>query len=87
MRDHAAAGEPVAMTNPLRLRITVRGRLSTRLAAAFSGLRSVDRAGYTDLIGDAVDQAQVHGALNHVRDLGLSIDSIALERTPPEPDR
>jgi hypothetical protein len=68
------------MTRRLRLRISIHGRLSTRLAAAFEGLGTVRRPGHTDLVGEVADQAQLHGVLGRVRDLGLAIDAVTVER-------
>ena len=72
------------MAAPLRLRITLQGRLSDRLAAAFPGLKAFSRHGHTDLVGDVADQAEFHGLLARVRDLGLAIDSATVERVENE---
>ena len=77
MRTHA--GEPdraVEMKSRLDIRIRVRGRLSPRLAGAFDGMRLVRCNGGTELVGEVVDQTQVHGLLARVRDLGLELDSV-----------
>jgi hypothetical protein len=66
------------------IRIVVRGRLSTRLAGAFDGLTVVPCAGTTELRGDVVDQAQVHGLLARIRDLGIELESVTVsERHTP----
>lgn len=54
-------------------RITVRGRLSERFAAAFDGMRAEPVRGGTMLVGHVVDQSQLYGLLNHLRDLGLEL--------------
>jgi hypothetical protein len=64
------------MKPALTIRITVRGRLSERLAAAFDGMTLRSRNGATELVGDVVDQAQLHGLLTRIRDLGLELDSV-----------
>jgi hypothetical protein len=64
------------MTSTLRIRITVRGRLSQRLARAFDGLALVPQAGATELAGEVADQAQLHGVLTRIRDLGLELQSV-----------
>ena len=60
------------------IRITVRGRLSNRLAAAFDGMTPVRRTGATELIGEIADQAQLHGLLARIRDLGLDLESVSV---------
>ena len=65
------------------VRIRVRGRLSERLAAAFDGMTLVRRSGATELVGELVDQAQLHGLLTRVRDLGLELESVSV-LCPPE---
>ena len=64
------------MNSTLRIRITVRGRLGGRLAAAFDGMTLVRHPGATELVGEVVDQAQLHGLLARVRDLGLELESV-----------
>lgn len=66
------------MKSALRIRITVRGRLSQRLAAAFDGLALVPHTGVTELAGEVVDQAQLYGVLTRVRDLGLKLESVTV---------
>ena len=63
--------------------ITVRGRLSERFAAAFDGMTLVRRSGATELVGELVDQAQLHGLLTRIRDLGLELESVHV-LPPPE---
>ena len=67
------------MSSTRRIRITVRGRLSDRLAAAFGGLTFVRRTGATELAGEVVDQAQLHGLLSRIRDLGLELESVTVD--------
>ena len=62
------------------IRITVRGRLSNRLAAAFDGLTLVRRTGATELVGEITDQAQLHGVLRRIRDLGLELQSVTVTK-------
>jgi len=66
------------------IRIVVRGRLSARLAGAFDGLTLVRGDGTTEMRGDVVDQAQVHGLLARIRDLGIELESVTVsERHTP----
>lgn len=66
------------MTSAQTVRITVRGQLSDRLATAFDGMALERRAGSTDLVGAVADQAQLHGLLGRIRDLGLELASICV---------
>jgi hypothetical protein len=73
----------VDMQSTRTVRIRVRGRLSERLAGAFDGVTFVRRGGATELVGDMVDQAQLHGLLTRIRDLGLELESVHV-LSPPE---
>jgi hypothetical protein len=70
------------MNETLSIRITVRGRLSRRLTAAFDGLTLVRSRGTTELVGDVADQAQLHGLLSRIRDLGLELESVVVSAEP-----
>jgi hypothetical protein len=71
------------MKSTLRIRITVRGRLSQRFAGAFDGLTLVQRTGATELVGEVVDQAQLYGLLTRLRDLGLELQSVTVADDDP----
>jgi hypothetical protein len=64
---------------PARYRITVRVRLTKRLASAFEGLDLEPGTGQTALIGEIRDQSHLYGVLDLVRELGL--DLVSVERT------
>jgi hypothetical protein len=64
------------MAQPVR--ITVRGRLSPRLAGAFEGMAPRHRRGHTDLVGEIADQAQLYGLLSRIRDLGLELENVTV---------
>jgi hypothetical protein len=66
------------MNTARSIRITIRGRLSHRLAAAFDGMTLVPCTGATELVGDIADQAQLHGLLSRIRDLGLELQSLTV---------
>jgi hypothetical protein len=68
-----------------RVRITVRGRLSPRLASAFDGMTPRYRRGHTDLVGQIADQAQLHGLLSRIRDLGLELQHVTVLPEPEQP--
>jgi hypothetical protein len=38
----------------------------------------VRRAGATELVGQVADQAQLHGLLSRIRDLGLELESVTV---------
>jgi hypothetical protein len=67
---------------PAQARIIVRGRLSNRLANTFEGMTPVRHAGRTELVGQITDQAQLHGLLARIRDLGLELQHVSV--TPEE---
>ena len=71
------------MRSPLNIRIAVRGRLSDRLAETFDGMTLVRCSGASELTGDVVDYAQLHGLLTRIRDLGLEFESVHV-LSPPE---
>lgn len=54
-------------------RVTVRGRVTERLASAFDGMSVEPGIGTTMLVGMLRDQAQLYGLLNRIRDFGLEL--------------
>jgi hypothetical protein len=66
------------MQDSTRYRVTVRGRVTERLATAFGGMRVIHGDGKTIFVGDVEDQAALYGLLNRLRDFGLDLE--ALER-------
>ena len=84
MCSHAGEPDsPLEMKSTLRIRITVRGRLSQRLAPAFDGLALRPRGGATELFGEIADQTQLHGVLTRIRDLGLELESVTVADADP----
>jgi len=59
-----------------RYEIVVQGRLSSRYEGAFDGARLVARHGQTTLRADLIDQSQLYGLLNRLRDLGIELVSV-----------
>jgi hypothetical protein len=57
-------------------RLVVRGELDDRFAYLFNGLELKRAAGTTVLTGSVVDQAQLHGFIARVEELGLELVSI-----------
>lgn len=72
------------MNNTRLICITVRGRLTEHLASFFEGMTFVHRVDGTELVGRVSDQAQLHGILTRIRDLGLELESMTT--APSEPD-
>jgi hypothetical protein len=58
---------------PVTYRITVRGRLSERFFSAFEGMTLEPKNGKTAIVGPVVDQSQLYGLLERLRDLGLEL--------------
>jgi hypothetical protein len=69
---HPAARESAAAMERRRYRITVRARLSDRLASAFEGVAVEHGAGETSFVG-LIDQSQLYGILDRVREFGLEL--------------
>ena len=63
-----------------RYEIVVRGRLSSRYECAFDGVTLLTRHGQTTLCADLVDQSQLYGLLNRLRDLGIELVSVNAAR-------
>ena len=62
---------------PGRYEIRLKGHLATRWAAWFDGLSLTHASdGTTTIHGPVVDQAALHGLLQKVRDLGLTLVSV-----------
>lgn len=55
--------------------LTVEGELSDRAALAFQGLTLTRREGLTVLRGPVRDQAELHGLLQRIMALGLTLVS------------
>ena len=66
----------IGSNSPQRYEIVVRGRLSNRYECAFDGATLVPRHGHTMLRADLVDQSQLYGLLNRLRDLGIELVSV-----------
>ena len=60
----------------VRYRVVVRGRLGEHLAGVFDHLDVDPRPGQTSLTGNFADQAQLHGLLDRLRDLGIHLISV-----------
>jgi hypothetical protein len=67
---------------PAGYEVRVQGVLDAHWSQWFEGLQLRSEGGQTILSGTLPDQPALHGVLDKVRDLGLSI--IAVRRLPPE---
>ena len=63
-------------TQPTRYRVVIRGRLGEHLASGFPQLELDSRTGQSSLTGSFADQAQLHGLLDRLRDLGIQLVSV-----------
>jgi hypothetical protein len=63
-------------TQPSRYRVVVRGRMGEHLAGCFEQLELEQHAGESSLTATFADQAQLHGLLDRLRDLGIPIVSV-----------
>jgi hypothetical protein len=75
------------MNTTHHIQIQLRDRLSDRLATFFEGMTLVDRADGSALVGEIADQAQLHGLLSRIRDLGLELDSVTTDERGKTEDR
>lgn len=73
----APHASPDDQTAPGRYEIRLKGRLDARWTAWFEGLSlTCESDGTTLLSGPIADQAELHGVLRKVRDLGLPLLSV-----------
>ena len=75
------------MNTTHHIQIKLRDRLSDRLATCFEGMTLVHRADGTELVGEIADQAQLHGLLSRIRDLGLELESVTTDERAEAGDR
>ena len=66
-------------------RITIKGRLSDRLAPAFESMQLVPEHDQTSIVGFVEDQSHLYGILDRVRSLGLDLISVQPTETPRSP--
>jgi hypothetical protein len=63
------------MSQP-RYRLVVKGELGPRYASAFDGMTVSAHDGQTDITGPIIDQSQLHGLLDRIASLGLTLRSL-----------
>jgi hypothetical protein len=75
---------------PMVYQIRIKGHLGRQWADWFGGMTiTLEDNGHTLLAGTVVDQAELHGLLKKVRDLGmplLSVNRIEPDKTEPSND-
>jgi hypothetical protein len=64
------------ITSRNRYEIVVRGRLSRRYEHAFDRVTFEPQAGQTTLRAELVDQSQLYGVLDRLRDFGIELVSV-----------
>lgn len=70
-------GTPFQRVDPSAYEIRVDGRLDEHWAAWFGGLvLTQGDDGTSTLVGPVADQAELHGLLTRVRDLGVTLVSV-----------
>ena len=68
--------------------IRVAGEIDTQWSAWLEGLTITHpRPGETKISGDIIDQAALHGTLNRIRNLNLSLLSVTRIETEPDPSQ
>lgn len=69
------------MTAEMRIRLVIPSHTSTELAEWLGPLRVAERPdGCAELTGVLPDQTALHALCNRVRDLGLGLESLLVER-------
>ncbi len=65
--------------------IVVQGKIPTYREEWFGGMRiQYDDHGNSLLTGESMDQAALHGVLEKIRDLGITLISVNKIETPPK---
>lgn len=59
-----------------KTRIAIQGHLDKQWKKSFEGMKISYEAGYTILSGNLKDEAHLHGILNLIRDLNLTLISV-----------
>ena len=63
-------------TQPSRYRVVVRGQVGEHLTDCFEHLELDSLEGESSLTGTFADEAQLHGLLDRLRDLGIQLVSL-----------
>ena len=72
---------------PPRYRLVVAGELGPRYASAFDEMRLHAHEGETDITGPIIDPSHLHGLLERIAGLGLTVHSLTpLDTEDGQPD-
>jgi len=63
-------------------RLVIRGELDPRFGVFFDGMRMERDAGTTVVTGAVIDQAQLHGFIERIEELGLELVSVVQVSEP-----
>ena len=63
----------------VRYRLVVEGELGRRFSTIFEGMQVEPRDGMTYIVGTIKDQAHLHGLLEKIASLGLTLVSVTPE--------
>jgi len=78
----------VSLDPSTRYEIIVRGELGQSFSSTFGEASLEPRDGTTLLVVDVIDQAQLHGIINRLRDYSLTIESVThVSQGEPEPEK
>jgi hypothetical protein len=72
-------------SDQVRYQVVVRGRFGEHLSGVFDQLEVDPESGQTSLTGNFADQAQLHGLLDQLRDLGIHLISVNPADQAPAP--
>ena len=62
--------------SPTRYRLVVRGELGARYASAFEEMTISAHDGITEITGEIIDPSHLHGLLDQITGLGLTLRSV-----------
>jgi len=62
--------------SPQVYRLVVNGELGPRYASAFTGMTVTSASGKTEITGAIIDQSHLHGLLQRIGSLGLTLYSV-----------
>jgi hypothetical protein len=65
-------------------RLVVRGELADRFAYLFNGMQMERVEGTTVFTGEVIDQAQLHGFIERIEELGLELLSVEQTSGPSQ---
>jgi hypothetical protein len=63
--------------------IVIRGEVGDRFGGAFDGMHLERHRGVTTITGEVRDQAQLHGLIERVQELGLELVSVNPRKEQP----